>query len=105
MLDAGVTASNGNMEGQGVVLAEAQAHGMPVVATNHNAFPDSIVDGRSGFLVEERDVDALVEKLRRLVEHPDTWPQMGRCGREFVEKHFDSRILNKRLERIYRETL
>lgn len=104
-LHPSVTASNGNMEGQGVVLAEAQGHGMPVVATNHNAFPDSIVDGLSGFLVSERDVDALVEKLRYLVEHADVWPQMGRCGREFVEKKFDSKILNKRLERIYQETL
>ncbi len=104
-LHPSVTASDGNMEGQGVVLAEAQAYGMPVVATDHSAFPDSIVDGQSGFLVPEKDVGALVDKLRYLLENQDIWSQMGRCGRAFVENNFDSRILNKRLEQIYRTLL
>lgn len=104
-LHPSVVASSGNMEGQGVVLGEAQAHGMPVVATNHNAFPDSILDGESGFLVPEKDVDALSEKLGYLVENPDLWPQMGRTGREFVEKNFACDILNKRLEQIYENAI
>jgi len=93
------------MEGQGVVLAEAQAYGRPVIATKHNAFPDSIVEGKSGFLVPEKDVDALVEKLRYLIENPQIWAEMGRCGRVFVEEHFDSKVLNTRLERMYIDLL
>ncbi len=72
-----VTASNGDQEGQGLVLQEAQAMGLPVLSTLHNGIPDGVLDGISGFLVPERDVDALAEKLSYLIEHPEIWPSMG----------------------------
>ncbi|MBN2377108.1 MAG: glycosyltransferase [Sedimentisphaerales bacterium] len=100
-LHPSVVASDGNMEGQGVVLQEAQAAGLPVLATNHNAFPDSIIDGQSGFLVPERDVDALAEKLTWLCQNYDKWPEMGKTGRKFVEQTFDIKKLNQKLETIY----
>jgi len=51
--------SEGDREGQGLVLQEAQAVGLPVVATIHGALPEGVLPGRAGFLVPERDVDAL----------------------------------------------
>lgn len=104
-LHPSVTAADGNMEGQGVVLIEAQACGLPILATQHSAFPESVLDGQSGYLVPERDVDALAEKLTYLIEHPETWPDMGRKGREFVEKKFDIKILNQKLVQIYQQML
>ncbi|MCK5270266.1 MAG: glycosyltransferase [Sedimentisphaerales bacterium] len=104
-LHPSVTASNGNMEGQGVVLIEAQACGLPVLATRHGAFPESVLDGQSGYLVQEKNVDALAEKLTYLIEHPETWPEMGRKGRKFVEKKFDIKVLNRKLVRIYQQML
>ena len=62
---ASVTGSDGDMEGQGLVIQEAQATGLPVVSTLHNGIPEGILDSRSGFLVPEKDVSALVEKLDR----------------------------------------
>jgi len=97
-----ITSSDGNQEGQGMVLLEAQACGIPVVATKHGAFPDSLIDGRTGFLVPEKDADALAERLDFLISSPHLWPQMGRLGRRFVQDNFDSKILNNRLEDIYR---
>ncbi|HOM76201.1 MAG TPA: glycosyltransferase [Anaerohalosphaeraceae bacterium] len=97
-----ITSSDGNQEGQGMVLLEAQACGIPVVATKHGAFPDSVIDGRTGFLVPEKDADALAERLDFLISSPHLWPQMGRLGRRFVQDNFDSKILNNRLEDIYR---
>ena len=64
---ASVLSSDGDFEGQGIVLQEAQAMGLPVVCTNHNGFPESILDGQSGFLVPERDADALSAKLSELI--------------------------------------
>src|ERR1051326_5794836 len=87
----------GDQEGQGLALQEAQASGLPVVATAHGAFPEGIVPGKSGFLVPERDVEALAERLLFLAKHPETWPEMGRQGREFVEEQFDIRKLNQHL--------
>lgn len=101
LLHPSVTASDGNMEGQGVVLLEAQAHGLPVLATEHSAFPETIVPGKSGFLVPERDAAALADKLEYLLEHPEIWPKMGKQGRLHVEQQFDLSRMNRRLLDIY----
>jgi len=95
----------GDQEGQGLVLQEAQAAGLPVIATKHGALPEGMLPDRSGFLVPERDVDALAERLHFLVEHPGTWPMMGRAGRQFVEAHYDIRKLNALLEGLYFQTI
>ena len=43
-------------------MQEAQAVGLPVVSTLHNGIPDGVLDGKTGFLVPEKDVDALAER-------------------------------------------
>ncbi|WP_299410513.1 glycosyltransferase [Acaryochloris sp. IP29b_bin.148] len=100
-----VTAKNFDREGQGLVLIEAQAMGLPVVATLHNGFPDSVVDGKSAFLVPERDVDALAERILFLLKHSERWPAMGQQGRDYVAEKFDIRNLNQRLVDIYQSCL
>lgn len=102
---ASVTAANGDEEGQGLVLQEAQAIGLPVVCTRHNGFPEGIVDGESGFLVPERDVVAMAEKIAWLVAHPERWAAMGAAGRRHVEAHFDNNKLNDQLVTIYQQVL
>ena len=104
-LHPSVKSSDGNMEGQGVVLLEAQAHGLPVVATNHNAFPETVLDRVSGFLVPERDIDALAERLEYLITNPQTWSQIGKSGRQHVEQHYNIKVLNQRLAQIYRNLI
>ncbi|PZD71622.1 GDP-mannose-dependent alpha-(1-6)-phosphatidylinositol monomannoside mannosyltransferase [Acaryochloris thomasi RCC1774] len=100
---ASVTAANQDREGQGLVLQEAQAMGLPVVATLHNGFPDSVIQGRSAFLVPERDVTALVDRLMYLIENPGSWAEMGHVGRKYVEENFDITDLNQQLLDIYRK--
>jgi colanic acid/amylovoran biosynthesis glycosyltransferase len=97
-----VTAADGDKEGQGLVLQEAQATGLPVLSTLHNGIPDGVRDGESGFLVPERDVDALAGRLSELVEHPERWSAMGRAGRAHMEAHYDVERLTDRLVEIYR---
>jgi len=104
-LHPSVKSNDGNMEGQGVVLLEAQAYGLPIIATCHNAFPETVLDGESGFLVPERDVDALAERLEYLIEHPEIWPRMGRAGRAYVEENYDINKLSDRLVSVYQELL
>lgn len=96
-----ITANNGDQEGIPVVLMEAQAAGLPIISTFHTGIPEAVVDGKSGFLVPEKDVDALTEKLEYLIEHPEIWPDMGQYGRKFVEEHYDINKLNQRLVKIY----
>lgn len=100
-----VTALDGDMEGIPVVLMEAQACGLPVVSTHHSGIPEVVLDGKSGFLVPERDVDALSEKLYFLITHTELWPDMGRAGRRFMEGRYDVQRLNQRLVKIYEAIL
>jgi len=102
---ASITAKDGDQEGLPVVLQEAQAQGLPVVATLHDGLPESVLNGKSGFLVPERDVNALTEKLEYLIEHPEIWPEMGHEGRKLVETHFDIKKLSIQLVRIYEKLL
>jgi colanic acid/amylovoran biosynthesis glycosyltransferase len=100
---ASVVSSDGDFEGQGMVLQEAQAMGLPVVCTNHNGFSESIFDGQSGFLVPERDSDALSARLAELMGQPNSWLEIGRKGRAFVEAEFDLNKRNDALVELYHQ--
>jgi len=103
LLAPSVTSENGDQEGIPIVLMEAIAMGLPVLSTYHSGIPEIIEHGKSGFLVPERDVNALTEKLHYLVEHPESWANMGLAGRAFVEEHYDINKLNDRLVEIYKK--
>ena len=100
-----VTAANGDQEGIPNVLKEAMASGLPVLSTQHSGIPELVQNGISGFLVPERDVDALTEKLEYFIDHPEKWPEMGRNGRNYVKKYYDINKLNDRLVKIYQQLL
>ncbi|MEJ2080515.1 MAG: glycosyltransferase, partial [Acidobacteriota bacterium] len=100
-----VTASNGDMEGQALVLQEAQARGIPVVSTRHNGIPEGVAEGKSAILVPERDHFALARTIESLIEDHDCWPAMGRAGRQLVEECFKQELLIKSLESLYRRII
>ncbi|MBU1086338.1 MAG: glycosyltransferase, partial [Candidatus Omnitrophica bacterium] len=96
-----ITSQNFDREGQALVLQEAQACGLPVLATLHNGIPEGVIDGKTAFLVKEKDVDGLAEKLEYLIDNPQIWPEMGQAGRQFVEQKFSSEVLNQQLFKLY----
>jgi colanic acid/amylovoran biosynthesis glycosyltransferase len=100
-----ISVQDGMDEAQGLVVQEAQAMGLPVVATRLGGLPEGLLDGLSGLLVPERDVDTLAERLEYLIEHPELWYKMGKAGRQFVEEHFDIRKQNERLVNVYKDLL
>ncbi len=98
-----VTAADGDEDAPVNVLKEAMATGMPVIGTRHGGIPELVEDGVSGFLVPERDTEALADRLLYLVTNPQVWPAMGEVGRAFVARHYDLNGLNDRLVEIYRD--
>jgi colanic acid/amylovoran biosynthesis glycosyltransferase len=100
-----VTAADGDQEGTPVSLMEAQASGLPVLSTRHSGIPEVVLDGVSGFLLPERDVEGLAQKLVYLIEHPEVCRAMGARGRQHVESQFDIRKLNEELTAIYEQTV
>jgi colanic acid/amylovoran biosynthesis glycosyltransferase len=97
MVAPSVTAANGDMEGIPVAMMEAMASGLPVVSTMHSGIPELISDGVTGYLVPERDTDALAEKLRFVAEHESEWPRVAHAARRFVEENHDISVLNDQL--------
>jgi colanic acid/amylovoran biosynthesis glycosyltransferase len=98
-----VTAADGNQDAPVNTLKEAMAMGLPVIGTLHGGIPELIEDGVSGFLVPERDADAIAEKLIYLIEHSEQWPQMGKSGRAYVEQHYETNKLNDELVEVYQQ--
>jgi len=97
-----VHASNGDAEGGfPVILTEMLATGMPVVAFDHCDISQVVQNGKSGFLVPEKDVTALAEKINYLIEHPEIWPNFARWGRKVVEEKYNIDKLNRKLVAIY----
>ncbi|MEM7143965.1 MAG: glycosyltransferase [Verrucomicrobiota bacterium] len=94
-----------NQEGVPNSMLEAMATGLPVVATLHGGIPEAVTDGESGFLVEERDVAAVEERLLRLAGDETAWRAMGvRAGREVRDK-FEQEAQIRALEGYYREAM
>ncbi|MDH7482324.1 MAG: glycosyltransferase [Armatimonadota bacterium] len=97
-----VVAADGDAEGGApVCLIEMSASGLPVIASRHCDIPEVIIDGQSGFLVPERDVEALADRLRFLVNHPEIWESMAIAGRKHIEENYSLRVTIPRLEAIY----
>jgi colanic acid/amylovoran biosynthesis glycosyltransferase len=104
LLQTSITAANGDGEGGApVILLDAQASGMPVVASYHADIPEYVLDGQSGLLAPERDVEALAECIRTLVENPQRWATMGQAGRRHVEQNYNVAVQCAGLETIYDE--
>ena len=105
LLAPSVTAKDGNQEGIPVVLMEAMAMGLPVVSTYHTGIPELVEDGISGFLVPERDVEALADKIERLMERPEEGAKIAAVARCRVEQLHHIDRLNDQLLGIYQQML
>jgi colanic acid/amylovoran biosynthesis glycosyltransferase len=101
LLAPSVTAEDGDEEGIPNVVKEAMAVGLPVVSTLHAGIPELVTDGESGFLVAERSVNDLAERIIYLCDHPEIWPQMSRAARRKVETEFDIGGLSLKLVKLY----
>ena len=83
-----VEAASGDSEGTPVAILEAGATGLPIVATRHAGIPDVVIDGETGFLVDEHDVDGMAQRMLRLAEDPVLAGRLGRAARVRIEGCF-----------------
>jgi colanic acid/amylovoran biosynthesis glycosyltransferase len=99
------TARNGDAEGLGLALLEAAASGVPVVATQHGGIPEAVQDGETGYLVPERDADALADALDTLLSSEQLRRRMGDAARRFARSRFDLQRQTGHLEQLYEGVL
>ena len=100
-----VTAKDDDKEGTPFVAIEAQASGLPVIGSRHADIPEVVIDNKTGFIVNERDIDGLAEKMLYFIEHPDMISEFGRNGRKHIEKDYNISIQTRKLEELYKTLL
>lgn len=91
----------GRVEALGQVLLEAAASGVPVIGSREGGIPESVIDGRTGFLVPARDPDALARRMIELLDDSTLRYRMGAAARAHVERNFDIRRQTETLENLY----
>lgn len=77
-------------EGFGLVMLEAMAQQLPIIASRVSAIPEVISDGETGLLVAPHDVPALADALRQLLQDAPLRQHMGLLGRDRMETHFSA---------------
>jgi colanic acid/amylovoran biosynthesis glycosyltransferase len=83
-----LVAPDGDSEGSPVAVMEAQLSGLPVVATRHAGIPEVVIDGTTGFLVDEGDVQGMADAMAQLVRDPQLAAKLGAAGQERMSAHF-----------------
>jgi len=93
---------SGQREAQGVVLQEAHAAGLPIVASRSGGIPDSVIDGETAKLMPENDPDAIAEGLRDMLAIADQWPCIGHAGRRHVTENYAFFATTRALLNVYK---
>jgi glycosyltransferase involved in cell wall biosynthesis len=96
-------------EGTPNVLLEAQAMGLPVVATSVGGVADVVRDGECGFLVvpkaDEAQTVAQLARAAQTLKNPSTRAAMGRAARRFIEENYAAPRLPQFLAALYEKAL
>jgi len=99
-LQHSITASTSACEGFGVSVAEAASCEMPIVASRSGGLADQILDGETGFLVEERNTEEMAERMILLAKDFDLRAKMGAAGRKRMVECFDTKDQVGKLEEL-----
>lgn len=89
-------------EDWGLVPVESMASEKPCISVNEGGPRESIVNGRTGFLVNS--VEEMAEKMKFLAEHPNECEKMGRNGRKRVLQNYTWKIFLDKMDKAFRET-
>lgn len=103
MIDLNINASH--TETTNLVLLEGLSLGVPAVASDSGGNPYVINDGVNGVLFEEGDYVALSKAILALKENPKELMHLGKRGKEIFAEKFDSKVMTRRVEDIYRKLL
>ncbi|MET4045478.1 glycosyltransferase involved in cell wall biosynthesis [Bradyrhizobium sp. RT6a] len=96
-----VTAENGDAEGFGLVLLEAQASGVPVVTSARGGAVEGVRDGITGYAFPERNVRELGARLTGLLKDDNGLERMAERGPKFVAEEFNLSYRVRLLEELY----
>lgn len=92
-------------EGCSNALMEAQASGLPVIATRVGGNPEIVQDRRTGILVPSDDPETLAKEMDSLASEPEERLRLGQNARRFIETHFSQNAIHIRLREMYQNLI
>jgi glycosyltransferase involved in cell wall biosynthesis len=95
-----VPTADGRREGIPVVLMEAAACGLPLVASRLSGIPEIVRDGETGYLVDPGDAEGLANAIERVARTPALGRRLGDAARRHLEINFNLPINMARLRRL-----
>jgi len=95
-----IRASDGDSEGTPVSILEAGACGLPVVSTKHNGISEAVIHDKTGFLVNEKDIDSMAEYMLKLTRTPELAMELGKNARAWIIKSYSQEKSIKTLYQI-----
>ena len=93
------------LEAFGIVQLEAMSCSTPVIASNIPGVNNVMEEGKSGLLVEPRDIEGLSAAIIKLLKDPDLARSMGVRGRQLVETKYNWKTIGDQIEAIYQQAL
>jgi len=93
------------MESHGIAVVDAMMMGLPCVVSNAGGLPESVVDGKTGYVVDPDDPDAMVEKILHLLENENLRESMGEAGKERYKTRFSQERWRKEMNAFHEQLL
>jgi trehalose synthase len=75
-------------EGFGLVVTEALWQGTPVIGSRVGGIKEQVIDEQTGYLVDPLDVEAIADRMERLLDHPSEATRLGAQGRRYVQERY-----------------
>ncbi|WP_271855513.1 glycosyltransferase [Patiriisocius marinus] len=96
-----ITDEHGRAEGQGLVTAEAQACGLPVIAMDSGGVGETILDKKTGILIPENNVQALVDAIKYLYDNEAKREELASNTAKFIEGNFNQIKISEEIMKLY----
>ena len=93
------------LEGFGLAALEAQACGLPVIATNTSAFPEVVSNNSTGILCPKDDIDMFVESIKELKNNPEKMNLMKLNARKHAVKNYSEEDIIQKYISLYKKLL
>ena len=100
-----VSASSTQPEAFGKVAIEAMAMGKPIIATAHGGSLETVVDGKTGWLVDPLNVEEMAARIGSCLANLENMKDIGRAGRQWVLDHFTAEVMCRKTVAVYYELL
>lgn len=92
-------------EAFGLVLLEAAAVGLPIIASNVGGIPEIIDDGKSGILVPPENLEVLAEAINKLLQNPALAENLAHEAKSKVEMNFSAKTMAGKTAEVYNKIL